>query len=178
MKYSGRFVVPWTSTHYTAVVVMSLLSAPYVFIHCIPLEHKLGTLLVYVIAAVVIAFIPVMLSSALLTCAFIYGFRRKWTLRRLYGIAIVFASMLFVGFASMFSMSVVDTFLYFHPLGPDVARPMLCMNEIPLLVAAIIAGLMAARVCIRTIQREHNKNDAQLSAATGAGESAPAGRAS
>jgi len=96
-----------------------------------------------------------MLFSALLTCVFIYGLRRNWPLGRLYGIAIVFAGMLFVGFAGLFAKPVVDSFIAFHPQGPDVARPMITLSEVPLLAAAIIAGLMAARVCMRIIKRKY-----------------------
>jgi hypothetical protein len=147
------FLYVWSLTNFAAVGCMAVLTAAYLSWHTLvfyPGDNLHPFLFASLTAC--ISFIPSFIVSAWLTAAIRRGLACDWPKWRFYAAGGMLAALLLVAFMALlgtiFAKPLPDTIMRFNPVGPDIQRPLLALNELPLLLAAGLSGLAAAHIGI------------------------------
>lgn len=168
MKKYREYIVAWM----TGMLTVSALSAIYVECYVHGDDINFVSMFFLFVAGILVAFIPGIFYTAFIAGLAGYIRRRKRPAWILIVTSTIISSLLFIGLASIFPKPIPDHLKYFNPPVPDVTRPAIDLNETPLLIATIVAGLLITRICFSAFRDDHEVLSAQLRAAAGANNSA------
>ena len=157
-----RILVAFLLTYLTSQVSFVLVSAAYLAAfqtynetRDVGLGNFLGQIPALIVFGAAFTCIPIFFFAGLLNVVALFGVRRTWPTSVPYTVSAALTSLIFVGFLCMFSQSISDTVLSLTDSADsvkNVSRPGLCMNEIPLLLIALMAGLLGTWLSLRTLR--------------------------
>lgn len=126
--------------------------------HELKIADALEPLLACLILGAVITFVPVLLFAWVVTSftrRTIAKHQPRWSP---YLFSIALALVFFFSLTSLSSRPIPDRIRSFQQQAPDVLRPALSRDEIPLLLTTLVAALFGTFICHRTLHPNLNKS--------------------
>ncbi len=112
-----------------------------------------------VIFGALATFIPALLYVAALIPVTRHALSHQWPAWARYAISVGIMACLFFVFVSFTARPIPDLATRFQPEAPLVQRPALSLSEIPLLITALLAGVLGTRTCNRILQEKNLRRE-------------------